>query len=62
MQDEDIVRTLMKVRGDFRECVANILERNGVAVYDDRTSDSKLEKYFGAEGIKKVEQKSLEDL
>lgn len=33
-----------------------------VAVYDDRTSDSKLEKFFGAEGIKQVEKKGLEDL
>lgn len=33
-----------------------------VRVYDDRTQDSQLEKYFGADGIKNVERKGLEDL
>lgn len=33
-----------------------------VRVYDDRTTDSQFEKYFGAEGIKQVEQKNLGDL
>lgn len=33
-----------------------------VRIYDDRTAESELEKYFGAEGIKKVEKKGLEDL
>ena len=31
-------------------------------IYDDRSSDSQLEKYFGADGIKKVEHTSLENL
>lgn len=31
-------------------------------IYDDRTSDSLFEKYFGEEGIKQVEQKGLSDL
>lgn len=33
-----------------------------IRIYDDRSSDSQLEKYFGSEGIKSVEQSSLEDL
>lgn len=33
-----------------------------VRVYDDRSKDAQLEKYFGAEGIKQVTQKSLNDL
>lgn len=33
-----------------------------VRVYDDRSGDSQLEKYFGADGIKQIEQKSLDDL
>jgi len=33
-----------------------------VHVYDDRSNDAQLEKYFGAEGIKKIEKKSLEDI
>ena len=33
-----------------------------VRVYDDRSNDSQLEKYFGADGIKKVESSALEDL
>lgn len=31
-------------------------------VYDDRTSDSQLEKYFGEDGIKQVEKRGLTDL
>ena len=31
-------------------------------IYDDRSNDSQLEKYFGADGIKSVKQASLEDL
>ena len=31
-------------------------------LYDDRSNDSQLEKYFGAGGIKSIEQTSLEDL
>lgn len=31
-------------------------------IYDDRSNDSQLEKYFGADGIKSVKQTSLEDL
>ena len=31
-------------------------------IYDDRSGDSQLEKYFGADGIKKVESTNLEDL
>ena len=31
-------------------------------IYDDRSSDSQLEKYFGADGIKEVESKGLSDL
>lgn len=31
-------------------------------VYDDRSSDSQLEKYFGADGINQVEKKSLSEL
>lgn len=31
-------------------------------IYDDRSGDSQLEKYFGADGIKQVESTSLEDL
>lgn len=31
-------------------------------LYDDRSNDSQLEKYFGADGIKSVKQSSLEDL
>lgn len=33
-----------------------------VRVYDDRSTDSQFEKYFGADGIKQVEQKGLADL
>lgn len=33
-----------------------------VNIYDDRSKDSQLEKYFGEEGIKKVESKGLLDL
>lgn len=33
-----------------------------VRIYDDRSSESQLEKYFGADGIKKIEQKGLSDL
>lgn len=33
-----------------------------VRIYDDRTADSQLEEYFGADGIKQVKKKSLEDL
>lgn len=33
-----------------------------VRVYDDRSNESQLEKYFGADGIKHVENKGLEDL
>lgn len=33
-----------------------------VRLYDDRTADSQLEKYFGADGIKDVKQASLNDL
>lgn len=31
-------------------------------VYDDRSGDSQLEKYFGADGIKQIETTNLEDL
>lgn len=31
-------------------------------IYDDRTLDSQFDKYFGAEGIKKVEKGSLDDM
>lgn len=31
-------------------------------IYDDRSSDSQLEKYFGSNGIKQTKQTSLEDL
>lgn len=33
-----------------------------VRIYDDRTADSQLEKFFGADGIKQVEVKKLSDL
>lgn len=33
-----------------------------VRIYDDRSNDSQLEKYFGENGIKQIEQKSLDDL
>lgn len=33
-----------------------------VRIYDDRSSESQLEKYFGTDGIKQIEQKSLDDL
>ena len=33
-----------------------------VRIYDDRSGDSQLEKYFGVDGIKQIEQKSLDDL
>lgn len=33
-----------------------------VRLYDDRTADEQLEKFFGASGIKEVKQASLEDL
>lgn len=33
-----------------------------VRIYDDRTNDSQLEKYFGADGINQFEQKGLEEL
>lgn len=33
-----------------------------VRLYDDRTVDSQLDKYFGEDGIKQVESKSLNDL
>ena len=33
-----------------------------VSVYDDTTSDEMLDKYFGEEGIRQVESKSLSDL
>ena len=31
-------------------------------IYDDRSQDSQLEKYFGEDGIIQVDQKSLSDL
>lgn len=31
-------------------------------IYDDRSSDEQLEKYFDENGIKKVEEKGLKDL
>lgn len=31
-------------------------------IYDDRTDDAQLEKYFGADGIKQIEKKGLSDL
>ena len=33
-----------------------------VSVYDDRSDDNLLEQYFGADGIKQTEQKTLNDL
>lgn len=33
-----------------------------VRVYDDRSGDSQLEKYFGSDGIKQITQKELSDL
>ena len=33
-----------------------------VRVYDDRTNDSQLEKYFGEDGVKQIEKGSLENL
>ena len=33
-----------------------------VRLYDDRSTDSQLDKYFGEDGIKQVESKSLNDL
>lgn len=33
-----------------------------VSLYDDRSSDQQLEKYFGADGIRHIESKGLEDL
>ena len=33
-----------------------------VRLYDDRTADQQLEKFFGEEGIKQIEKKGLEDL
>lgn len=33
-----------------------------IRIYDDRSSDSQLEKYFGSDGIKVVKKSSLEDL
>lgn len=33
-----------------------------IRLYDDRSQDSQLEKYFGADGIQNTEQKTLEDL
>ena len=33
-----------------------------VKIYDDTPSEEQFEKYFGSEGIKKVEQTSLENL
>ena len=33
-----------------------------VKLYDDRSKDSQLEKYFGEDGIKQVETKGLNDL
>ena len=33
-----------------------------VRIYDDRTSESQFEKYFGAEGINQVKQKGFADL
>jgi len=33
-----------------------------VRIYDDRSSDSQLEKFFGSEGINQIERKGLEDL
>lgn len=33
-----------------------------VRIYDDRSSESQLEKYFGEDGIKEVKQSNLEDL
>lgn len=33
-----------------------------VKLYDDRTADSQLEKFFGEDGIKQIEKKGLEDL
>ncbi len=36
--------------------------REMVSIYDDRSEDSLLEKYFGSDGIKQVEQKTLDDM
>lgn len=33
-----------------------------VKLYDDRTADAQLEKFFGEEGVKQIEKKGLEDL
>lgn len=33
-----------------------------VGIYDDRSKDTMIEKYFGDGGIKQVEQKGIEDL
>lgn len=33
-----------------------------VRIYDDRSSDSQLEKYFDSNGIKQIEKKNLQDL
>ena len=36
--------------------------RDQISTYDLRTKESQLDKYFGADGIKQVEKKSLDDL
>ena len=33
-----------------------------ISVYDDRSEESQFDKYFGADGIQKIEKKGLGDL
>ena len=39
-----------------------MIVEDSIKPYDDRTVDSQLDKYFGEDGIKKVESKGLSDL
>ena len=41
---------------------SRLLSSDMLKIYDDRTDDAQLEKYFGADGIKQIEKKGLSDL
>lgn len=49
-------------RGKTRRLYQTVTYRYLVSVYNDIEAEDTFDKYFGAEGIKKVEKKGLEDL
>lgn len=44
------------------QSISSWSSRDMISVYDDRSEEDQFDKYFGADGIKQVEQKGLEDL